>query len=310
MRGQDRVGRVAQRVVGSHRLGREDVHARRRQAGRRQGSGQGRLVHDPAARHVQQDRARLHGLDLGPPDEPARLRRQRGVDGDDVGSQQQLGQADQPRAVLGRLLLGEVRVVGDDAHLEAAGPPGDRLADLAEADDAQRLAAQLAAGEAARSHSPVRTDASAAGTWRSSASISAMVCSAAAMVLPVGALTTITPARVAAARSIRSVPTLATPITDRRGAAAASSSASTRVCERTTSASQPPSSASAPSSASRDSPMRRRVVGGGRMSSPAWAIGSATRMRAMAGPKSTDVWLWALRRPPVSNLRLFAQDEG
>ena len=39
------------------------------------------------------------------------------------------------------------------------------------------------------------------------------MCSAAAMVLPVGALTTITPARVAASTSIRSIPTLATPTT-------------------------------------------------------------------------------------------------
>ena len=70
------------------------------------------------------------------------------------------------------------------------------------------------------------------------------MCSAAAIVLPVGALTTITPARVAASTSIRSIPTLATPTTLRRGAAAASSSASTRVCERTTSASHPPPSPS------------------------------------------------------------------
>ena len=133
-----------------------------------------------------------------------------------------------------------------------------------------------------RSHSPVRSDASAAGTWRRSASISAMVCSAAAMVLPVGALTTITPARVAAPRSIRSVPTEATPITDRRGAAASSSAASTRVCERTTSPSQPPSSASAASSASRESPVRTRTSWeAARTSRPASAIGSATRMRAI-----------------------------
>ncbi len=67
--------------------------------------------------------------------------------------------------------------------------------------------------------------------------MSAMVCSAAAMVLPVGALTTMTPARVAASRSILSVPMEATPMTLRRGAAARRISASTRVWERTTSAS-------------------------------------------------------------------------
>ena len=62
-----------------------------------------------------------------------------------------------------------------------------------------------------RSHSPALTDASASGTWRTRASSRAIVCSAAAMVLPVGELTIITPARVAASTSIRSIPTLATP---------------------------------------------------------------------------------------------------
>ena len=88
-----------------------------------------------------------------------------------------------------------------------------------------------------RSHSPRRTDASAAGMRRSIASMSATVCSAAAMVLPVGALTTMTPAAVAAPRSMRSVPTLATPTTDNLGIPARRNSSSTRVCERTTTAS-------------------------------------------------------------------------
>ena len=46
---------------------------------------------------------------------------------------------------------------------------------------------------ALRFHSPRRTDASAAAILRASASIRAMVCSAAAIVLPVGALTTVMP---------------------------------------------------------------------------------------------------------------------
>ena len=50
-----------------------------------------------------------------------------------------------------------------DPHLEAGGAPRHRLADLAEADDAQRLAAQLAPVKRARSHSPAPTEASAAG---------------------------------------------------------------------------------------------------------------------------------------------------
>ena len=59
---------------------------------------------------------------------------------------QELSQADQPRTGLSRLLLGQVRIAGDDAHLESGGASSDRLADLAQADDAEGLAAQLPAG--------------------------------------------------------------------------------------------------------------------------------------------------------------------
>ena len=51
-----------------------------------------------------------------------------------------------------------------------------------------------------RAHSPRRSEASAAGMWRASANSRASVCSAAAIVLPVGALTTTMPAAVAASQ--------------------------------------------------------------------------------------------------------------
>ena len=51
---------------------------------------------------------------------------------------------------------------------------------------------------------------------RASPYSSASVCSAAAIVLPVGALTTVMPARVAASRSTLSTPTPARPMTTRR----------------------------------------------------------------------------------------------
>ena len=150
---------------------------------------------------------------------------------------------DELRAGLGRLLLGEERVGRHDAHLEASGVDAPRPGRSCRGRRCRASCrAALARCSASAPRRPLRTDASASGMRRSRASISAIVCSAAAIVLPVGALTTITPARVAASRSIRSIPTLATPTTLRRGAAASSSSASTRVCERTTSASQPPSS--------------------------------------------------------------------
>ena len=81
-------------------------------------------------------------------------------------------------------------------------------ADLAQADDAQRLAAQLAAGELGRAS--IRPGASTRpppGCGGRATNSSARVCSAAATVLPVGALTTTMPAAVAAAISMLSTPT-------------------------------------------------------------------------------------------------------
>ena len=63
------------------------------------------------------------------------------------------------------------------------------------------------------SHCPPFSEALAWGIWRASDIIKPMVCSAAAMVLPVGALTTMIPRWVAAFTSILSMPTPARPIT-------------------------------------------------------------------------------------------------
>jgi len=112
-----------------------------------------------------------------------------------------------------RLLSGYERIAPDHAHLEGASPIGDRLADLAEAHDPERLAAKLVARKGAALPFAARIEASAAATLRASARRSASVSSAAAMVFPVGALTTVIPARVAASRSTLSTPTPARPIT-------------------------------------------------------------------------------------------------
>ena len=106
------------------------------------------------------------------------------------------------------------RVEADDVHLQAAGDAGDLGADAPQADDAQRLAAQLDADELralplARLERGVRRRRCA----RARASIRPTVCSAAATVLPPGALTTTTPWRVAASTSMLSTPTPARPTT-------------------------------------------------------------------------------------------------
>src|SRR6266545_3066298 len=106
-----------------------------------------------------------------------------------------------------------------------------------------------------RFHSPPLSDLSAAGTRRAAASSSATASSAALTMFEVGALTTITPAWVAALTSTLSRPTPARATTFRRRAAA-SASASTLVAERTRMAS---TSAIASSSCARSAPSVVRI---------------------------------------------------
>src|SRR5271168_272782 len=63
------------------------------------------------------------------------------------------------------------------------------------------------------SHLPACVEASAAGSWRASANISAMACSAVVIELPNGVFMTMTPRAVAAGMSTLSTPMPARPIT-------------------------------------------------------------------------------------------------
>src|SRR5207253_4712594 len=129
----------------------------------------------------------------------------------------------------------------------------------------------------ARVHSPRLTDASAWGTQRARANSNAIVCSAAATMLPRGALTTRIPLRVAAVTSMLSTPTPARPTT-RSFRPASMTEAVTRVSLRTTSASKSGmrriNSSSASLLTTVTSPALRR------RSMPSSARGSATRIFA------------------------------
>ena len=108
------------------------------------------------------------------------------------------------------------RVVGDQPHPERHRPLGDELADAAEADDAERLVRR--ARRPPTSSAPTGPATSAAWAWgtlRACASSRAMVCSAAERMFDCGALTTITPRRVAASTSTLSRPMPARPTTTR-----------------------------------------------------------------------------------------------
>src|SRR5207247_7121980 len=128
-----------------------------------------------------------------------------------------------------------------------------------------------------RVHPPRLTDASACGTQRASAKSRAIACSAAATMLPRGALTTRMPLRVAACTSMLSTPTPARPTT-RSLRPASMIGAVTRVSLRTTSASNSGilriSSDSSNLLTTVTSPARRS------RSRPSSASGSATRILA------------------------------
>ena len=135
--------------------------------------------------------------------------------------------------------VADERVVRDEAHPERVRALRDEHADAPEPDDAERLAVQLDALPLRAVPLPrLAGRRCACGTLRACASSSAIVCSAAERMFDCGALTTMTPRRVASATSTLSRPIPARPTTT-RSAAAASTSAVTCVALRITSAAAP-----------------------------------------------------------------------
>ena len=135
-----------------------------------------------------------------------------------------------------------------------------------------------------RSQAPAFRAAWAWGTLRAWASSSAMVCSAAERMFDWGALTTMTPRRVAAATSTLSRPMPARPTTT-RSAPASSTSAVTLVAERTMRAAAPGIGADQLARGTARARRRPRARRRGARPVRARPVCSVTRMRAM-GPSS------------------------
>ena len=153
----------------------------------------------------------------------------------------------------GRLHVG---VVGDDLHAEGAQPLRDEDADPAEADDADDLLGELDAGVlAALPLAVLQRGVGLRDVAGRGAAAAPTASSAADTMLEVGALTTMTPAWVAALTSTLSRPTPARATTF-SFLAAAIASASTLVAERTRIAS---TSAIAGSSSARSAPSQCRI---------------------------------------------------
>ena len=98
--------------------------------------GERRLVDQTAARGVDEDRGRLHLLELFRPDHVLGLGRERHVQGDDVALAQDGVEIDQAGL--------REDVEGQHLHAERLGALADRLAERAVADDAERRAGDVA----------------------------------------------------------------------------------------------------------------------------------------------------------------------
>ena len=147
MRRADQVGRAEQHVV----LGRlldEDVEARAGDVAGDQQVAHRQLVDQPAARAVDDAHALLGLHQVGARQDVLGLLGERRVHGDEVGARQELLERHLLDAELGGALLAQERIVGDHPHLQPERALGDDRADIAAADQAQRLEAELGAHEA------------------------------------------------------------------------------------------------------------------------------------------------------------------
>ena len=111
------------------------------------GLGQRLLVHQAAARGVDDDDARLGLGQRLLVDEARRLRRLRQVHRDEVGAAEQFVEGQQLDAELRGTRVRHVGVIGDDVGAESGQALGDQLPDAAQPDDPDRLAEDLGAGK-------------------------------------------------------------------------------------------------------------------------------------------------------------------
>ncbi len=145
---------LEQRRLG-HRLGREHVERGAGDHAIAQALGEVGLVDDAATSDVHHSQARLRLHQQITVDQPDRLGRLRQVHGEEVRLGNDLIERHQLDAHLLRPVLRHERVVGHQAHAETLGTIGDQLADPAEADDPERLVAELDALPAAALPTPL-----------------------------------------------------------------------------------------------------------------------------------------------------------
>ena len=146
MRRADQARRPEQRIVLRRLLG-EHVERRAGDMTAVERVLQRRFVDQPAARAIDDAHALLGLRQRLAAEDAAGLVGQRRVQRDEVGAGEQLVQLDLVDAKFDRAFGRQERVVGDDLHLQAVRAVGDDRADIAAADQAERLAGELDAHE-------------------------------------------------------------------------------------------------------------------------------------------------------------------
>ena len=136
-----------QRILG-RRLDREHVEGGAGDMAGIERRPQRRLVDQPAARAIDDAHAAAHFLERLLVDDVPGLLGERRVQGDEIGAPEQLVELDLLDAEIGRPLGRQERIEGDHLHLQPVRAVGDDRADIAAADDAERLAGDLDAHEA------------------------------------------------------------------------------------------------------------------------------------------------------------------
>ena len=192
MRRADDVGEAKQRAFGG-RLDFEHVKAGTGDMAGLDGFGKSCLIHQTAAGAVDDAHALLGLGKRFLAENAAGLVGHRHMQGDEIGLGQQLVELDLVDAHFLRPLLRQEGVIGNDMHLQADGARADDGADIAGTDDAERLAGDLDAHEFRLFPLAGLRGGVGGGSWRATANISAMACSAVVMELPNGVFMTMIP---------------------------------------------------------------------------------------------------------------------
>ena len=143
MRRQQHAVEPAERRIGGERLHSEDVDRRSADPLLPDGGGERRVVHQLAARGVDQHRRRLHQPQPLGIDQVAGLVGERDVQRHHIGRPEQVVEREEPDLEVGRPLGEEIGIVRHDVHAEGARQLRDVPADPAESHDADGLAPQL-----------------------------------------------------------------------------------------------------------------------------------------------------------------------